>query len=175
MTSHRSHNARVRPLLGILLATAALAAPAAAQDPEPGLFIDPDSPSAKEYQLPLENERRQADPGTAPDAAVQQGQRTSPAFGVGVSEESAGGGAGNDGGGGGSGGAGGGSGGGDAGDAPGSVTGDAEEAETIRQATAQPGAPDDGLGGTLLAGGIAAVVLAVAGGAGLALRRRSVA
>ena len=167
----------MRPLLGILLATAALAAPAAAQDPEPGLFIDPDSPSAKEYQLPLESERRQADPGTAPDAAVEQGQRTSPAFGAGVTDESAGGGSG-------------GrrrwaaavgrsrrrpTGGGDAGDAPGTAAGDAEDAETIRQATAQPGAPDDGLGGTLLAGGIAAVVLAVAGGAGLALRRRSAA
>ena len=73
------------------------------------------------------------------------------------------------------GGAGGASGGGDAGDAPGTAAGDAEDAETIRQATAQPGAPDDGLGGTLLAGGIAAVVLAVAGGAGLVLRRRGAA
>ena len=45
-----------------LVSAGALAGPAVAQ--EPGLVIDPESPSAKEYALPLENERRLADPGT---------------------------------------------------------------------------------------------------------------
>jgi hypothetical protein len=191
MTCARRNTGPVRSLLGIVLASAAFATPATAQDPEPGLVIDPDSPSAKEYALPLENERRQADPGTAPDAGVQQGQRTSPAFGAGVTDASAGGGSGGGGGsgsgsgsgdgGGSTGGSGGGNGGSDgsaggaAGDDAGAPAADADDAETIRQATAQPGAPDDGLGGTLLAGGIAAVVLAIAGGAGLVLRRRGAA
>src|SRR5918995_4038427 len=72
-----------------LVAAGALAGPAVAQ--EPGLVIDPESPSAKEYALPLENERRLADPGTAPDAGIEQGARGSPAFGTGVSAATAGG------------------------------------------------------------------------------------
>ena len=70
-----------------LVSAGALAAPAIAQ--EPGLVIDPESPSAKEYALPLENERRLADPGTVPDAGIQQGSRGSPAFGTGVSAAAA--------------------------------------------------------------------------------------
>ncbi len=65
-----------------VLASLALAAPAAAQ--EEGVFIDPGSPSAKEYQIPLESERRQADPEQDPSAEIVQGARSSPLFGAGI-------------------------------------------------------------------------------------------
>src|SRR4029078_6878430 len=71
---------RIRSALGLAGLTFALGtAPAVAQ--EPVVFIDPGSPSAKEYALPFESERRQADPGTPQGAAIPQGQRVSPAFG----------------------------------------------------------------------------------------------
>ena len=166
---------RLRRIAATALVTAgALAAPAVAQ--EPGLVIDPESPSAKEYALPLENERRLADPGTAPDAGIQQGSRSSPAFGTGVSAAAAAGdGANADGGGGGS------SGGtaerggdDDAASVPGQAgSGDAEDKATVRAATANPGAPDGGAGTILMIGGVALAVLLVAGGAGVVLRRRA--
>ena len=65
-----------------VLASLLLAAPASAQ--EDGVFIDPDSPSAKEYSLPLESERRQADPEQEPSAGIVQGERSSPIFGTGI-------------------------------------------------------------------------------------------
>jgi hypothetical protein len=163
-----------------LVAAGALAVPASAQ--VPGLTIDPDSPSAKEYALPFENERRQADPAAAPGAGVAPGVRSSPAFGAGVTAggrdgveqngAAATGGSGDPGsaGSGGAGGGGTGSGGGGA-EAPASQR-PPDVAETIRRATAAPGAPDGGLGGTLSIVGIAAAVLLVGGAAGVALRRR---
>ena len=66
-----------------LLALLALAAPVRAQE-EDGVFIDPDSPSGKEYQLPLETERRQADPSREPSNGIVQGARNSPIFGAGI-------------------------------------------------------------------------------------------
>lgn len=59
------------------------AAPALAQQDE-GVFIDPDSPTIKEYAIPLEAERRQADPSQPADEWVQRGSRTSPLFGTGI-------------------------------------------------------------------------------------------
>ena len=162
-----------------LVAAGALAVPASAQ--VPGLVIDPDSPSAKEYALPFENERRQADPAAAPGAGVAPGVRSSPAFGAGVTagrgdgaqqDGAAATGGSGDPGSPGSGGAGGGgtrSGGGA--EAP-AAQHPPDVAETIRRATAAPGAPDGGLGGTLTIAGIAAAVLLAGGAAGLALRRR---
>jgi hypothetical protein len=160
-----------------LLAAGALAGPAVAQ--EPGLVIDPESPSAKEYALPLENERRLADPGTAPDAGVQQGERSSPAFGAGVAAQDASaedGGAGASGGDGGSGNGGGSTQRGNDGTVTGpgeAEAGDAEDEATVRAATANPGAPDGGAGTLLLVGGVGLAVLLVAGAAGVALRRRA--
>ena len=62
---------------------AAIAAPAGAQ--EPGVFIDPGSPSAKEYAIPLESERRQADPAQgaeAPRSRRARARRRSSATGI---------------------------------------------------------------------------------------------
>jgi hypothetical protein len=153
-----------------------VATPAAAQDP--GVFIDPESPTAKEYALPLENERRLADPSTPSDAAVPQGQRVSPAFGEGIAP------AGSDGGGGSAtsaSGAGGSSsarsgGGGASGGSAGSGAGDADRAAaaTVRAATANPGAPGGDASDTLVIAGGALAVLVLGAGAGLFLRRRRV-
>ncbi len=138
-----------------------VAAPAAAQDP--GVFIDPESPTAKEYALPLENERRLADPSTPSDAAIPQGRHVSPAFGEGIrggSDRSASGGN----------------------SAPGTAGGesassggsdaDRAAAATVRAATANPGAPGGDVGDTLVIAGVALAVLVLAAGAGLVLRRR---
>ena len=160
-----------------------LTTPAAAQ--EPGVFVDPESPTAKEYALPLENERRLADPSTPSDAAIPQGQRVSPAFGEGIAP------AGSDGGGGSAtsaSGAGGSSstrsGGGDSsGGSAGSGAGDSDRgagdadraaAATVRAATANPGAPGGDVSDTLVIAGGALAVLVLGAGAGLFLRRRRV-
>jgi hypothetical protein len=142
------------------------------------VFIDPDSPSAKEYAIPLERERRQADPDVAPGGGVVQGDRSSPLFGAGIEpgEASSGGsdsaaqspsGAGR-----------GGaepngaarSGSGAVGGARDATAGDPPDA--VRAAAANPGAPDGGIGTPLLIAGIAAAVLAIGGAAGFLLRRR---
>jgi hypothetical protein len=138
----------------------AIAAPADAQ--EPGVFIDPGAPSAKEYALPFEDERRQADPEQGPSAPIAPGSRESPTFGEGITS----------------------------GDAPSSREGsggsrqsrDAEttrqesasggDAEVVRAATSNPGAPDGGVGVTLTIAGIALAVLLAGGAAGLLWRRR---
>ena len=141
------------------------AAGARAQDP--GVFIDPGAPSAKEYALPFESERRQADPEQGPSAQIVPGARTSPTFGEGITS----------------------------GDAPSSASSssngsrDSEErkeaageprerasdgeAEVIRAAAANPGAPDGGTGVTLTIAGIGLGVLLVGGLAGLLWRRRA--
>ena len=159
-----------------MLAAGTLAAPAAAQ--EPGLVIDPDSPSNKEYALPFEEERRQADPTTTPGAGITPGERSSPAFGAGVTpaggENAREDGVATSGGSYGSGGSdgSGGAGAGNAGEEAVVPQSEPDDAETVRQAAAQPGAPAGGLGSTLTIGGIAAAVLLAGGAAGLALRRR---
>jgi hypothetical protein len=164
-----------RRLATVVAAALTLTAPAAAQ--EPGVFVDPDSPTAKEYALPLESVRRQADPGTPSDAAVPQGQRVSPAFGEGIEPAAsqggtaAGGSAGSDGTRGG-----GARDGGDASDetAASGTSGAADDAAeaTVRAATANPGAPGGDVGDTLAIAGGALAVLLVGAGAGLLLRRR---
>jgi hypothetical protein len=161
----------------VVVVTAAVASPAAAQ--VPGLVIEPDSPSAKEYALPFENERRMADPATPVDAPVSAGERSSPAFGAGVTADEPDGaatareGSTNPAGGGDAGGGGGqGSGGDGAGEVAPVPRTDAGVEETVRAATAEPGAPG-GAGSTLSVIGIALAVLLAAGGAGLALRRRA--
>src|SRR5918993_1804344 len=57
---------------------------ARAQD---GVFIDPGSPSGKEYEIPLETVRRGAQPGTDPSAPITQGERSATPFGEGITGE----------------------------------------------------------------------------------------
>ena len=160
------------------LVSLTFAAPAAAQ--EEGVFIDPGSPSAKEYAIPLEAERRQADPGQEPSAGVQQGSRSSPIFGTGIVSD-------------------GDTGGEPSSGAPSSTAEDGdsdavkdrerdaaedtpqetepstrpEDAAVVRAATSNPGPPSGGAGVPLTIGGVALGVLLVGGLAGLLLRRRA--
>jgi len=76
------HRLRV---LGIFL-TVALAAPGTASAAEKGVTIDPGSPSAKEYALPLETARRDAN--GEQHRPVRPGDRDSEPFGVGISPDS---------------------------------------------------------------------------------------
>ena len=171
------HTERVRAFhLGQLavLAALALATPAMAQ--EDGVFIDPDSPTAKEYAIPLESERRQADPSQEPSGGIVQGERTSPLFGVGIVSarqrravdgsrraHTAG----------------------SSGDGARKRSGnkppvgkgaapkrDGDEA-VIQAATSNPGPPAGGAGVPLTIGGVAIGVLLLGGLVGLSLRRRA--
>jgi hypothetical protein len=143
------------------LASLLLAAPAFAQ--EDGVFIDPDSPSAKEYRLPLESERRQADPGQEPAAAgIVQGERSAPILGAGIegggtgakrgsrSKEKAA-----------------------RSSKPQKAAPDGDDAEILQAATSNPGPPAGGIGVALIIGGVAVGVLLRGGLAGLLLRRRA--
>jgi hypothetical protein len=144
-----------------------LAVPTPAQ--EEGVFIDPGSPSAKEYAIPLEAERRQADPDQEPSAGIQQGSRSSPIFGTGIvsggsGEETSSGApspAANE---------------RDRGarDAPGKTAlQESADEDVVRAAASDPGAPDGGAGVPLTIGGVAVGVLLVGGLVGLLLRRRA--
>jgi hypothetical protein len=150
-----------------LLVTGAVlltAAPAGAQ-----VVVDPDSPSGKEYAIPLESARRQAAPAPKPKAEVVQGARTSPLFGEGVGDGTA-------------------KGAGDAtakgkrvrekGRAPDPQTAAQDNLSdsaraTVRAAASRPGAPASGIGTPLLVALGAAGLLAAGAGAGWALRRRA--
>jgi hypothetical protein len=150
------------------LLAAALVAQAGAQ--EPGVFIDPGAPSAKEYALPFESERRQADPDQGPTAQIAPGSRESPAFGEGITSRNVPSSSGN---------------------APTysrkSVSGGGSReskktrrqiasggvASVIRAATSNPGAPAGGADVTLTIAGIGLGVLLVGGVAGLLWRRRA--
>jgi hypothetical protein len=154
-----------------LLVWAALAVPASAQ--EPGVHVDPDSPTGQEYDIPLERARRKSSPS---EDESSQGSRT-PAdtlFGAGIEPSD------DDGGGGGTGGS---SGGGsvagsgpDGGKTNASTTlrrPSAKRPATVEAAISNPGAPDGGAGGTLLLGGIAVALLGAGLAGGLLLRRRA--
>jgi hypothetical protein len=145
--------------------TAAPTVAAQTIEPEPGVFIDPRSPSSKEYDIPLERARRGADPGTDPDSPVGQGQRgAAPLFGAGITAA----------GGGDETGDGAGPGGGQRnGDDQGSGTATAgDPPAAVVEAATNPTRPT-GDGGTSLAiVGIALAVLLAGSGAGWLLRRR---
>jgi hypothetical protein len=155
--------------------TAALlcAAPAAAQQPEPGLHLDPNSPSAKEYAVPLEEARREADPSRELSDPVVPGSRESPPFGDGITsdesqESSSGAGSGRDRGG---------------GDGRGDGRGDEARSErkdsnplaetVVAEAAARPGAPPGDRGSIALVVGAGSLVLAVGALTGALLRRRT--
>ena len=152
--------------LGLVVALVA-AAPAAAQ--EPGVTIDPSSPSAKQYVLPLEGARRQADPKQRQSAPVQQGTTKSQLFGAGVTSSGSGG-----------------SGGGGS-SAEFSTTGSGAKSgarsttanggkaslpPAVRAAVVDPGAPGRGIGTTALLIGGSLLVLLAGAGIGIAARRR---
>jgi hypothetical protein len=170
----------VRTVTLTILVSLATAAPALAQDE--GITIDPDSPSAKEYAIPLERERRQADPAGEADARIEQGTRSSPLFGEGIESTEGGNGEGT------AATVGGTAGRGDESGTSGSRGGGGTERDRARssrppvrgtgaaavlRATTNPGAPTGGVDTALIIGGVAAAVLALGGGAGLLLRRRS--
>jgi hypothetical protein len=162
--------------LAMLLAITAVGSPASAmaQDEE-GVFVDPDSPTAKEYALPAEDARRQSDPNGGDDGVRrEQGARTAPPFGAGIGDgdgPSAGSGGEGD----------------EAGDAPSSGGADDERGKSresddgtgaagpaLRASSAQAGAPPAG-GGTLMtiAGLGAGIVLAGVAGGAMFRRHRS--
>ena len=156
-----SHTGLVRRwLVGALLGLALLPQAAWAQDP--GVEIDPDSPSGREYDIPLESARRDAQPGREHGAPVEQGERESPLFGAGITPKQPSGGK--------------------------PAAGKAKRPEpapqrdatpaprrevpaAVRAAATNPGAPAGGLGTTALVilGGV--LVLGVGVGAGLLARR----
>jgi hypothetical protein len=129
-----------------------------------GVFVDPDSPSGKEYALPLDAARRQADPRRDPAARVRTNSRSTALFGQGVVSPISG-------------------------HARAAVdarkknrsnparhapvsTDSLEDREAVRLATIRPGAPDGNAGTKLLIAAVALLVLAVGGVAGYATRRR---
>jgi hypothetical protein len=162
---------RPRAALVALVVFAGTAEPVSAQ-----VFIDPDSPTAKEYEIPLESVRRGAQPGTDPSAPISQGERSAAPFGEGIDGGSSGGVSQS------------------SGSAPdvssgaggtdgtvGRSDGRKQDRETaprsstppvIEAAVSNPGAPPSSTGSTLLYLGVGALVLAVGAGAGVVLRRR---
>ena len=143
--------------IGVLLASAG-----GASAQEDGVTIDPDAPSSKEYAIPLENARRQADPNTPADQRVEQGTRSSPLFGEGIERQ-------------------------ESGDAPAtkrparskrragsSATPEPAVSipEVVRVAATRPAAPQSDSGSLFLLGGGALALLAGGGAVALALRRR---
>jgi hypothetical protein len=76
----------IRRRLLILAATASVCAPASAHAQ---VFVDPGSPSGKEYAIPLESARRSAAGTHHGEKDVAQGERTAPLFGEGIGDPAA--------------------------------------------------------------------------------------
>jgi len=145
-----------------MLCALALTAPAAVAA-EDEIFVDPGSPSGKEYALPIDSARKQA----AADArSTSSRSKAAPLFGEGVGDRDAGGG-GSDAGGGGRNGAAASA----SEDAAGSQRADADGGTPVT-ARAQAANPDGGTG-TLAIIGAGAGVLLLGGAIGLTLRRRA--
>ena len=72
--------------LGVVLAILSLPSPAAAQDEE-GVIVDPRSPAGKEYAIPLDRARREAQSGGTHSASPARtpGVGGASLFGVGIS------------------------------------------------------------------------------------------
>jgi hypothetical protein len=167
MTIGARDTGRMRRVRTVLACTAVLvlgAGPAYAQSE--GRFVDPESPSGKEYAIPLEGARRQADPRPVSPRSVASGADRATLFGDGVISPPAGSGTRKSGGSAPS---------GAGGDSAGQGTGSAGEPKpsVVRIAASQPGAPDSGLGTSVLILGIGLVVLLVGAGAGFVVRRRA--
>jgi hypothetical protein len=140
-----------------------------------GVHVDPGSPTGKEYGIPLEDARREAQGDNGQLDSVEQGSRTAPLFGEGVgdsssssSSSSSDGGSGNSGGGNNKSGAGKDSSSG-SGDASGETVGTAFSGTRALQATV----PDGGTSSTLTIGALAISVLLLGAVLGSIARRRS--
>ena len=163
-----------RNLSATAMSLLALALPGTALAQEDGVTVDPDSPTAKEYAIPIESARR--------DAAPADRSTATPLFGQGVTPEGetaeTGGAPANDdvdGAGNGSVGSGDGRSGASPPKANSATPGTAEDQptlEVVAQAASRPGAPSDGGTAVLVAGGGIALVAAAAGAGFMARRRR---
>lgn len=71
-----------------LVATASFGVPGAAQAQEPGVHVDPNSPSGREYVIPLEEARR-VGRDTADQPVPTSGSAQAPLFGDGIEPASA--------------------------------------------------------------------------------------
>lgn len=71
----------------LLLCGLAVSAPAASAQEDP-VFVDPDSPSGKEYELPIDRARQQSAPQTQAAGSARRSQ-AAPLFGEGVEADSA--------------------------------------------------------------------------------------
>jgi hypothetical protein len=155
-----------RIAIPILMLVLALPATAAAQRNDDGVYVDPDSPTSKEYAVPAEEARRDASGGASGGSSAGGsdgggGGAEAPLFGEGVDEES-----GKDGSAG--------SGGNAESDKAGAMDSaspssvDSENTGNITTADDD----DGGLSTGVVTGGIALVVLLVGGGLAYALKRR---
>jgi hypothetical protein len=154
---------RLIAMLAGCLTVLCVAAAHAQDQPEPGVHIDPDSPSAKEYGIPLEDARRDASPARARSAASGQGMAAAPLFGLGVTARPRGAKAGS---------ARRGARRGQKGSPPASSTPSAGGPEVVAQ-VGRPGALPGGGGSAGLLIGVAALVLGLGVAAGLVLRLRN--
>lgn len=71
----------------LVLCGLAVSAPAASAQEDP-VFVDPDSPSGKEYELPIDRARQQGAPQTQA-AESARGSQAAPLFGAGVRADGA--------------------------------------------------------------------------------------
>jgi hypothetical protein len=147
----------LRALLVALLSLIWLAPAAVAQ--EEGVFVDPDSPTGKEYAIPLDSARRQADPS---DGSAGAAPGSAPLFGAGIVRAGGGSGAGSETGG---------SAGGNGSEKSAESAASAETAAVLRAATQTPGAPSGGLGTRAIVVLLAAGLLVTGGLAGVVVKR----
>jgi hypothetical protein len=154
-------------ITGALIAVVAVTGIVDIAHAQDGVFIDPGSPSGKEYEIPFESARRGAVPETDPSAPITQGERSAVPFGEGISGDTSSGGVegarstsrseeaatSRDGRG-------------------GSRSGDESAIRIVEAASNNPGAPPASTGSTLLYLGVGAVALALGAGIGVFLRRR---
>ncbi len=71
-------------MVAALLAAALLAPSHALAQQSDEVFVDPDSPAEKEYALPIDQARRNADPTRRPGDPIKKGAPSAPLFGVGI-------------------------------------------------------------------------------------------
>ncbi len=79
---------RLLPLAAALAVALTPAAPATARSGD-GVTVDPNSPTGKEYAIPLQSARRDATQGTDTPGRAPQGERSVPLFGEGVGDSPA--------------------------------------------------------------------------------------
>lgn len=162
-----------RRKLIVLTASLSLAFPAGSAEAQ--VFVDPGSPSDKEYGIPLEDQRCEASASCDENAPTAPGERSAPLFGEGIEPDDGNGGAGN----------GGGNGKNDGGSGSGSGSGDGREqreeggtAGSLEDTLTPPqpvGAtvPQGGFGSAVTIGAVALSVLLLGGVIGSIARRRS--